>query len=177
MDIRGFGDANVRKFYEMGLLKDIPGVYTLDFSKISGLEGFGQKSIDNLQSAISNSKNQPLNRLIYALGIRFVGETTAKTLAQAVNHLLDFKNFSIEQLQSLEDVGPKVGGSIHHFFSNQENIHMLEELERLGLQLKTKRKNWPLAATCKGSLSFYRHIAHIKRSDAEAMVETNEANC
>ncbi|HRE38151.1 MAG TPA: NAD-dependent DNA ligase LigA, partial [Chitinophagaceae bacterium] len=114
MDIRGFGEANVRKFYELGLLKDIPGIYTLDFAALSGMEGFGQKSIENLHAAIENSKKQPLHRLIYALGIRFAGETTAKTLAQAVNHLLDFKKFSIEDLQNLEDVGPKVAGSIHH---------------------------------------------------------------
>lgn len=174
MDIRGFGEANVRKFYEMELLKDIPGIYTLDFSKISNLEGFGQKSIDNLQSAISNSKNQPLNRLIYALGIRFVGETTAKTLAQAVNHLLDFKNFSIEQLQSLEDVGPKVGGSIHHFFSNEENIHMLEELERLGLQLKNEKKELATGGNLQGlTFLFTGTLPTLKRSDAEAMVEAN----
>src|SRR5215831_10813398 len=85
MDIRGFGDANVRKFYELGFLKDVPGIYQLDYKKIGELEGFGEKSITNLQSAISNSKNQPLHRLIYALGIRFVGETTAKTLARSVN--------------------------------------------------------------------------------------------
>ena len=92
MDIRGFGDANVRKFYELGFLEDIPGIYKLDFKKIGQLEGFGQKSIDNLQTAIANSKKQPLHRLIFGLGIRFVGETMGKTLAQAVNHLLDFKN-------------------------------------------------------------------------------------
>lgn len=140
MDIRGFGDANVRKFYELNLVKDIPGIYTLDFTRLSGMEGFGQKSIDNLQLAIANSKKQPLHRLIYALGIRFVGETTAKTLAQAVDHLLDFKNFSLEQLQGLEDVGPKVAGSIHHFFSNKSNIEMLQELEKSGLQLKNEKK-------------------------------------
>ena len=116
MDIRGFGDANVRKFYELGLLKDIPGIYELDFEKIGELEGFGKKSIDNLQSAIENSKKQPLHRLIFALGIRFVGETTAKTLAHAVNHLLDLKKFSLEDLQNLEDIGPKVAGSILSFF-------------------------------------------------------------
>ncbi len=77
MDIRGFGDANVRKFYEAGLLKDVPGIYTLDFEAIGKWEGFGKKSIDNLQLAINNSKNQPLHRLIFGLGIRFVGETTA----------------------------------------------------------------------------------------------------
>lgn len=174
MDIRGFGEANVRKFYEMGLLKDIPGIYTLDFSKIGSLEGFGQKSIDNLLSAIANSKKQPLNRLIFALGIRFVGETTAKTLTQAVNHLLDFKNFTIEQLQNLEDVGPKVGGSIHHFFSNEENIHMLEELERLGLQLKNEKKELATGGNLQGiTFLFTGTLPTLKRSDAEAMVEAN----
>jgi len=125
MDIRGFGEANVRKFYNLGFLKDIPGIYELDFEKIGSLDGFGQKSIDNLGQAIEHSKKQPLHRLIFGLGIRFVGETTAKTLAHAVNHLLDFKKMTLEDFQNLEDVGPKVGGSIFHFFSNEENIKIL----------------------------------------------------
>ena len=138
MDIRGFGDDNVRKFYELDLLKDVPGVYQLDFSEIAKQEGFKEKSVENLKTAIENSRQQPLHRLIYALGIRFVGETTAKTLAQAVTHLLDFKKISLEDLQNLEDIGPKVAGSIHHFFSNKSNIQMLEELEKLGLKLKER---------------------------------------
>jgi DNA ligase (NAD+) len=174
MDIRGFGDANVRKFYELGLLKDIPGIYKLDFSKIGQLEGFGQKSIDNLQLAIGNSKKQPLHRLIFALGIRFVGETTAKTLTQAVNHLLDFKKFSLEELQNLEDVGPKVAGSIHHFFSNKKNIEMLEELEKLGLQLKNPKKELATVGNLTGlTFLFTGVLPTLKRSDAEAIVEEN----
>ncbi|MGB3004902.1 MAG: NAD-dependent DNA ligase LigA, partial [Chitinophagaceae bacterium] len=174
MDIRGFGDANVKKLFEQGLLKDIPGIYTLDYSKLTGKEGFGQKSIDNLQTAISNSKSQPLNRLIYALGIRFVGETTAKTLAQAVNHLLDFKDFSQEKLQELEDVGPKVAGSIHHFFSNKDNINMLEELEKLGLQLKNEKKEMTTDGNLTGqTFLFTGTLPTLKRSDAEAMAEEN----
>ncbi len=174
MDIRGFGDANVRKFYELKLLKDIPGIYSLNFSKIGGMEGFGQKSIDNLSAAIEASKKQPLNRLIYALGIRFVGETTAKTLAQAVNHLLDFKKFSLEELQNLEDVGPKVAGSIHHFFSNKSNITMLEELEKAGLQLKNQKKELSSAGNLKGqTFLFTGTLPTLKRSEAEGMVEEN----
>ncbi len=174
MDIRGFGDANVRKFYELGFLNDIPGVYTLDFKKIEGMEGFGQKSIDNLQLAINNSKKQPLHRLIYALGIRFVGETTAKTLAQAVNHLLDFKKFSLEELQNLEDVGPKVAGSIHHFFSNKDNIKLLEQLEKLGLQLKNEKKDLSSSGNLKGqTFLFTGTLPTLKRSEAEAMAEQN----
>lgn len=172
MDIRGFGEANVRKFYEMGLLKDIPSIYILDFNKLKGLEGFGQKSIDNLQSAIINSKKQPLHRLIYALGIRFVGETTAKTLAQAVSHLLDFKGYSLEQLQALEDVGPKVGGSIFQFFSNPDNITMLLELEQLGLTLKNEKKEMSSTGSLTGqTFLFTGTLPTLKRSQAEAMAE------
>ncbi len=174
MDIRGFGEANVRKFYELGLLKDIPGIYTLDFEKIGKLEGFGQRSIDNLQSAIINSKKQPLHRLIFALGIRFVGETTAKTLAQDVKHLLDFKEFSLEKLQNLEDVGPKVAGSIFEFFSNKENIRILEQLEKLGLQLKNTKKEFASDGNLTGlTFLFTGTLPTLKRTDAEELVEAN----
>ncbi len=174
MDIRGFGDANVRKFYELGWLKDIPGIYNLDFSKMTGMDGFGQKSIDNLQSAIEKSKSQPLHRLLYALGIRFVGETTAKTLARSVSHLLDLKNFSLEDLQNLEDVGPKVAGSIHHFFSNDSNIEMLEQLEKIGLQLNNEKKEENAEGNLNGqTFLFTGTLPTLKRSDAEAMAEAN----
>jgi DNA ligase (NAD+) len=174
MDIRGFGDANVRKFFDLGLLKDIPGIYELDYDKISSLEGFGQKSIDNLQKAISHSKNQPLHRLIYALGIRFVGETTAKTLANSIKHLLDLKDYSEEDLQSLEDVGPKVGGSIYHFFRNKDNIKMIHELERLGLKLKNEKKDLAKGGNLSGqTFLFTGTLPTLKRSDAETMVENN----
>jgi DNA ligase (NAD+) len=174
MDIRGFGEANVRKFYELGLLKDVPGIYKLDLKKIGQLEGFGQKSIDNLQTAIENSKGQPLHRLIFGLGIRFIGETSAKTLAQAVNHLLDFKKFSLEDLQNLQDVGPKVAGSVHHFFSNKENIAMLEELENIGLQLKNQKKQHVTDGNLSGqTFLFTGTLPTLKRGDAETMAEAN----
>lgn len=171
MDIRGMGEANVRKFYELGLLKDIPGIYTLDFSTISTLEGYGKKSIDNLQQAIETSKQQPLHRLIYALGIRFVGETTARTLAQAVTNVLEFASFSIEQLLELEDVGPKVAGSIHHFFSNPENIRMLQELEKLGLSLVNSKKEKVEGGNLSGrTFLFTGTLPTLKRSEAEELV-------
>ena len=174
MDIRGFGDANVRKFYELGLLNDVPGIYELDYKKISELEGFGEKSITNLQTAITNSKSQPLHRLLYALGIRFVGETTAKTLARSVNHLLDFQNYSLEDLQNLEDIGPKVGGSIYHFFRNKDNIKMLQQLEKLGLKLKNEKKEHATGGNLSGqSFLFTGTLPTLKRSDAETMVEAN----
>ncbi|MDB5210001.1 MAG: ligA, partial [Sediminibacterium sp.] len=172
MDIKSFGEANVRKFYELDLLKDIPGIYELDFEKIGKLEGFGKKSLDNLQAAIEASKQQPLHRLIYALGIRFVGETTAKTLANAVEHVLDFKNKTEEELTQLEDVGVKVAKSIHQFFLNEQNIHMLEHLEKLGLQLKNQKKAVVAAGALSGqTFLFTGTLTKLKRSEAEAMAE------
>lgn len=174
MDIRGLGEANVRKFYAEGLLKDIPNIYELDFKKIAALEGFGEKSIANLQAAISQSKNQPLHRLIYALGIRFVGETTAKTLANSVHHLLDLQKFSLEELQNLEDIGPKVGGSIYHFFRNGENIKMIRQLEKLGVNLKNEKKELAKRGNLTGlTFLFTGTLPTLKRSEAEELVEKN----
>ena len=156
------------------MLKDIPGIYKLDFDKISTLEGFGKKSIDNLQSAISNSKTQPLHRLIYALGIRYVGETTAKTLAHQVSHLLDLKNYSVEDLQNMEDIGPKVGGSIYQFFQNKDNVLILHQLEQLGVQFKNPKKDHASGGNLGGlSFLFTGTMPTLKRSDAEEMVEQN----
>jgi len=174
MDIKSFGEANVRKFYEAGLLKDIPGVYQLQFDEISKLEGFGKKSIDNLQTAIESSKSQPLHRLIYGLGIRFVGETTAKTLANSIEHLFDFKNKTEEELQQLEDVGIKVAKSIQHFFSNHQNIQMLEQLEQLGLQLKNTKKEVVVSGGLAGqTFLFTGTLPTLKRNEAEVMAEAN----
>ena len=172
MDIKSLGEANVRKFYELGLLKDIPGIYKLDYFSIAQLDGFGKKSLDNLQTAIETSKQQPLYRLIYALGIRFIGETTAKTLANAVNHLMDFATKSEEELLLLEDVGTKVAKSIQHFFSNQQNLQMLKELESIGLQLVNIKKEVSADGTLQGqSFLFTGTLEQLKRSEAEAKVE------
>ena len=174
MDIRGLGEANIRKFYHLGLLTTIPQLYKLDFEKIAKLEGLGKKSIENLQTAIEHSKTQPLHRLIFALGIRFVGETMAKTLAHAVNHLLDLQKFDEEALQNLEDVGPKVAGSIVQFFSNDDNIKILKELEALGLQLANDKKKYASNSNLDGlSFLFTGTLNKLKRSEAEEIVEKN----
>lgn len=174
MDIRGLGEAIIQKFYDLSFLKDIPGIYELPYDKIRSLEGFGEKSITNLQAAITASKEQPLHRLIYALGIRYVGETTAKTLAHAVKHLLDFAQFSLEDLKNLEDVGPKVAGSVYQFFHNPDNIHMLQQLEALGLKLKNDKKDLVADGNLTGqTFLFTGTLPTLKRSEAEALVEAN----
>ena len=173
LDIKSFGEANVRKFYELGLLKDIPGIYQLDYVKISSLEGFGKKSLENLMAAIEASKQQPLFRLIYGLGIRFVGETTAKTLANSVNHLLDFATKTEEELLLLDDVGIKVAKSIQGFFHNPQNIELVHRLEALGLQLiNTKKENTDVGLLTGQSFLFTGTLNQLKRSEAEAMVES-----
>lgn len=172
MDIKNFGEANVRKFYELGLLKDIPGIYELAYDRIGELEGFGKKSLDNLRSAIEASKQQPLHRLIFGLGIRFVGETTAKILANAVEHIFDFTGKTEEELIQLEDVGIKVAGSIHQFFQNEQNIQMLKQLEKSGLQLRNEKRNVVTTGSLTGqTFLFTGTLAKLKRSEAEAMAE------
>lgn len=174
MDIRSFGEANVRKFYELGLLKSIPEVYKLPYDEISKLDGFGEKSIAKLQQAIEDSKKQPLNRIIYALGIRYVGETTAKTLAHAVDHLLQFADFTEEQLKELEDVGIKVAKTVYEFFHNADNLHLLEQLEQLGVQLKNEKKDLVTGGNLTGqTFLFTGTLTQLKRSDAEDLVEKN----
>ncbi len=171
MDIKSFGDANIRKFFELGLLKNIPQIYQLDFAQIGQLEGFGKKSVDNLKAAIEASKQQPLYRLIYALGIRYVGETTAKTIASQIHHILDLVTLTEEQLQSFEDVGVKVAKSIRHYFNEEKNITLIKELEALGLNMIQTN-----ATAVDGNLSglnflFTGTLTQLKRSEAEAMVE------
>jgi DNA ligase (NAD+) len=174
MDIRGLGEANIEKFYKLGLLTTIPQVYQLDYEAIGKLEGFGPKSIDNLQSAIAHSKSQPLHRLIFALGIRHVGETMAKTLAHAVDHLLDLQQFTEEQLMQLEDVGPKVANSVFTFFQNDDNMAMLKELEALGLQLANSKKSFTTGGNLDGqTFLFTGTMLKLKRSEAEVLVEQN----
>jgi DNA ligase (NAD+) len=174
MDIRSFGEANVRKFYELGLLKSIPDVYNLPYDEISKLGGFGDKSITKMQQAIEDSKKQPLNRIIYALGIRYVGETTAKTLAHAVDHLTDFANFTEEQLMLLDDVGVKVAKTVYTFFHNEDNLQLLQQLESLGVQLKNEKKGTVTDGNLSGlTFLFTGTLSQLKRNDAEAQVEAN----
>lgn len=174
MDIRGLGSANIEKFYKLGLLTSIPQIYELDFDAIGQLEGFGKKSIENLQTAIENSKTQSLHRVIYALGIRYVGETMAKTLAHAINHILDLAKFDEEALQKLEDVGPKVANSVVQFFSNDDNIELIKKLERLGLDLKNEKKEFHKHGELDGqSFLFTGTLEKLKRAEAEELVEKN----
>jgi DNA ligase (NAD+) len=172
MDIRGFGEANIQKFYAMGILTSVPGIYQLPFETIKQQGGFGAKSIQNLSEAIEKSKQQPLYRLINALGIRHVGETTAKVLAKSVTHLLDFCQISVDELKALEDVGVKVAESIYQYFRYPEHIEMLQALEESGVNLKNIQQTTHQDGSLTGmTFLFTGTLPTLKRQEAEAMAE------
>ncbi|MFN5421801.1 MAG: NAD-dependent DNA ligase LigA [bacterium] len=171
MDIRGLGEANIKKFYELGWIKDVPSIYHLPYDQLKQMEGFGAKSVTNLMEAIEKSKSQPLYRLINALGIRYVGETTAKTIAQSVSHLLDLSNMEKEKMQEIEDVGVKVAESIYQFFRTEENIEMLKKLEASGLQLNSIKKESSGGSLDGKTFLFTGTLLKLKRSQAESMAE------
>ena len=173
MDIKSFGEANVRKFFEMGLLKTIPDIYSFDVEKLSGIEGFGAKSILNLKAAIEASKSQPLHRLIYALGIRYVGETTAKALAQKVSDIFEFEKMTEEELKLMDDVGVKVAKSIFDFFSDVDNIALLQKLNELGVKTKHEKQESITGMLIGQTFLFTGTLSKLKRNDAEALVEKN----
>jgi len=171
MDIKSFGESNVRKFVELGLLKSITDIYEMNLSSLKNIEGFGQKSITNLQEAIEQSKQQPLHRLIYAMGIRYVGETTAKTLAQKIKNIFDLEPMSLEQLQLLDDVGVKVAGSIFEFFKNEDNILMLKKLQDLGIKVEAEVREQVTGNLSDQTFLFTGTLSKLKRSEAELQVE------
>lgn len=172
MDIRGLGESNIRKFFELGLLNDIPGIYRLPFDTIKSMEGFGEKSVEKLQEAIEKTKTQPLHRLIFGLGIRYVGETTAKNLARTITNLNDLRSKELEELLAIEDVGTKVAQSIVDFFSHEGNIHLLDELEALGLNFINQQKSENLSGELAGkTFLFTGTLPTLKRKEAEEMAE------
>jgi len=173
MDIKTFGEANVRKFYALGLITNIPSVYSINFEKVASLEGFKQKSVDNLRTAIEISKKQNLNRLIFGLGIRYVGETTAKILAKNADTVFGLKKFSVEELQQLKDIGHKVAQSIFEFFHNEDNVKMLEELAAKGVNIKGDKTVPQTGKFSDLTFLFTGTLPTLKRSEAEKLVEDN----
>jgi DNA ligase (NAD+) len=173
LDIRGLGDALVRRFFEQGFLKNIVGIYHLPYEQLKSLDGFGEKSMLNLKEAIEKSKTQPLHRLIFGLGIRYVGETTAKALARTVSHLTDLYLKTKEDLLTIEDVGEKVATSIVEFFSHHDNRAILEALEKEGVCLANTQKNEAMSGSLIGKTFLFTGTLSMKRSEAEAIAEKN----
>jgi DNA ligase (NAD+) len=150
MNIDGFGRAQVEKFYAAGMLNSLTGIYNLDFNRIKTFEGFGERSVEKLKIAIENSKQNPVRRLIYSLGLRHVGETTAKTMAGEITKVQDLANWNLEQYQALKDIGPRVADSLFTYFTNPKHIQLIDDLEALGVNTTRLAEETGTAATGDG---------------------------
>ena len=140
MNIEGMGDALVNQLVETGLVKDVADIYKLTEDKLLTLERMGKKSAQNILDEIENSKKLPLERVIYGLGIRFVGERTAQFLAEAFGSMDALMKASEEELQQVNEIGPRVSASIREFFDEPKNVALVERLREAGLTFKGKKK-------------------------------------
>lgn len=140
MNITGLGERIIEDFYNMGFIRNIVDIYNLKSHRedLIELEGFGNKSVDNLLLAIENSKNNSLERLIFALGIEQVGEKTAKVLAKKYETLDNLMNAKLEELIEINDVGEIIAKSIVEFFNNEENIRTIDLLKKIGINILFK---------------------------------------
>jgi DNA ligase (NAD+) len=134
MDIDGLGESLVDQLVERGLVKDVADLYQLTPAQLTALERMGDKSSQNLLDQIAASKQANLGRLIYALGIRYVGERTANLLAEHFGSLDKIGQASWEELCEVEGVGPKIASGIRDFFAEERNRSVVEKLRRAGLQ-------------------------------------------
>jgi DNA ligase (NAD+) len=140
MNIDGMGDALVNQLTERRMVKDVAGIYKLTKAQLLRLERIGEKSAENVLREIGNSKKLPLERVIYGLGIRFVGERTAQFLAEHFGDISALEKAGEEELQQVEEVGPRIAKSIVEFFAEPKNRELVEELRAAGLKLKGKKK-------------------------------------
>lgn len=140
MDIDGLGDALVDQLVESGLVKSLADLYDLKEEDLLKLERMGSKSAQNILTQIEQSRTRPLDRLIFALGIRFVGERTASILAEHFGSMERLADASEQELQSASEVGPKVAASLYTFFIEPRNRELLERLRRHGLTMKAQQK-------------------------------------
>lgn len=138
MNIEGFGDRIIEDFYNMGYLKDYPDFYTLSKYKeeLMELEGFGEKSINNLLTSIENSKKNSLEKLLFGLGIRYVGQKNAKILASYFGTIDALIDASYETLVEIRDIGESIAGSVYAYFKDEEKVAMIEQLKKLGINME-----------------------------------------
>jgi DNA ligase (NAD+) len=113
--------------------------------ELVGIERFGQKSIDNMLNGIEQSKNKPFEKVLFALGIRHIGETVAKKLAQHFKNIEAIKNSTVDEILSVQDIGLRIADSIHAYLSNPEHWEEIEKLKSLGLQFEIEEKEIQLA--------------------------------
>jgi DNA ligase (NAD+) len=133
MDIEGLGDRTIWLFVDQGIIHDAADIYTLDYERILGLEGFGDVSVANLQAAVEASKGRPLAQLLTGLGIRHAGGTVCRLLAKAFGHLDAILAATEADIAAVEGVGPTIARSVHEFFASDRNRAVIEKLRAAGV--------------------------------------------
>ena len=138
MNIEGLGERIVEDFYNMNIIKSIPDIYNLKDKKeeLIELEGFGNKSVNKLLETIEESKNNSLEKLLFAIGIAGIGEKNAKVLAKKYNDLDSLMSASIDELTNISDIGPILAKNIRNFFTNEDNIELINKLKEIGVNMK-----------------------------------------
>lgn len=141
MNIEGLGPETVDLFYQEGLIHDIADLYTLETADICRLERMGEKSAENIIQGIERSKEVPYERVLFALGIRFVGETVAKKVAKAFRSIEALASTNLDDLIHVDEIGEKIAGSIIQYFANEKNRILVERLRQSGLKLEADEED------------------------------------
>src|SRR6266481_732996 len=170
MDINGLGDKIVDQLVDKGMVKDVADLYTLKLDDVAELERMGEKSAQNLLEQIAASKKHTLARLIYALGIRMVGERTGQLLAEHFSSLDELAEAKEEQLFEVTEVGPKVAAAIAEFFSESANQKIIKKLDRAGLRPTAEKRVFKSQKFAGKSFVFTGALANRSREEAAQQV-------
>ncbi len=170
MNIDGMGDALVAQLIEKGLVENVADIYSLTKKELLGLDRFADKSAQNIIDEIENSKKLPLERVIYGLGIRMVGERTAQFLAEHFGSMEALEKARVEELEEVNEVGPRIAESIVEFFSIPANRKLVERLREAGLTLTGKKKERGTKLAGK-TFVLTGTLVHFTRDEAKRLIE------
>ncbi|HMK28507.1 MAG TPA: NAD-dependent DNA ligase LigA [Terriglobales bacterium] len=170
MNIEGIGDALANQLAERELVKNVADIYKLTLDQLMSLERMGRKSAQNVLDEIEASKKLPLERVIYGLGIRFVGERTAQFLAEHFGSMDALMQASLEQLEEVNEVGPRIAASIREFLDEPKNRELVEELRKAGLQFQGKKRERGTLLAGK-TFVLTGTLANYSRDQAKKMIE------
>ena len=171
MNIIGLGPELIEDYYRRRLIRNVADLYTIDVQQING-DGSRDKSAQNIVRAIEKSKEVPFERVVFALGIRFVGETSAKLLARHFKTIDALMQASLEELQEIEGIGEVMAKSIISYFHNEANLDIIRRLREYGLQMQLSTLDAPLSNKLEGmSIVISGVFAHHSRDEYKAMIE------
>jgi len=174
MNIDGFGDETIRLLYDKGLINDISDIYNLDYDAVSKLEGFAQKSVENLSNGIKDSKSKSFQKVLYGIGIRYVGESASKKIIKHINSIYDLINMDYETLSAIDEIGDKTAYSIVSYFDNDLNKKILQRLENAGLNLSKDEQSTSISNRLEGKKIVISGVfENYSRDELINMIEIN----